>query len=253
MTVIEFPKLYVRQCSDAPLAVFAHTLPELADADGVFDPEWLTNCILNTTIGLFAARRLGLPIAHLILTPEDRPSGEPALSVPGLKARPTEAVFSYEYPSIFSSALFNEYLTEAGISKLALFGFAANDVGLVSAIEAARRDCDMILLRDCSPLFSIDDCQVAESDAAIFGTIAYFASVMTLPDFIEEIAGKGSLSPAILPAAETLIDPETLKYLIGHSVGQANRLGLSACAGHLSEAAAAVSRTPNSGFGVVES
>lgn len=211
MTVIQFPKLHARQQDELPLAVFAHTLPELAEADEVFDPEWLSNCIVNMTIGLFAARRLGLPIAHLILTPEERQAGGANMDIPGLKARPTEAVFSYNYPSIFSSALFEEYLRNCGQSKLALFGFAANDVGLVSAIDGARRDQDMIFIRDCSPLFSIDDCPMEMSDRAIFGTISYFASVVTLPDFVEAVAGHSGALSSCMPPADTLIDHETLK------------------------------------------
>jgi hypothetical protein len=240
MTVIPFPKLHASRKEEAPLAVFAHTLPELAEADNVFDQEWLTNCIVNTTIGLFAARRLGLPIAHLILTPEDRPSDVPAPSLPGLKARPTEAVFSYGYPSIFSNALFSRFLEQAGHSKLALFGFAANDVGLVSAIEGSRRDLDIVFIRDCSPLFSIEDCPVEMSDAAIFGTIEYFASVMTVPDFVEAVAGSEMVSSAVMPPAEALIEPETLQYFINHSAGQAERLGYTQCANRLREANALV-------------
>ncbi len=214
MTVIQFPKLHARKQDELPLAVFAHTLPELAEADDVFDPEWLSNCIINTTIGLFAARRLGLPVAHLILTPEDRQAGSANIDIPGLKARPTEAVFSYNYPSIFSSALFEEYLRNCGHAKLALFGLAANDVGLVSAIDGARRNQDLIFVRDCSPLFSIDDCPMEMSDRAIFGTISYFASVMTLPDFVEAVAGHSDVLSTCLPPADTLIDQETLKRAI---------------------------------------
>ena len=244
MTVIPFPKLHASRREEAPLAVFAHTLPELAEADNVFDQEWLTNCIVNTTIGLFAARRLGLPVAHLILTPEDRPTDAPAPSIPGLKARPTEAVFSYSYPSIFSNSLFSGYLDQYGHSKLALFGFAANDVGLVSAIEGSRRNYDIVFIRDCSPLFSIDDCTIEMSDAAIFGTIEYFASVMTVPDFVEAVAGTDALSSAVMPAAETLIEPETLQYFITHSAGHADRLGLTQCANRLREANALVTPDP---------
>ncbi|HSM39598.1 MAG TPA: hypothetical protein VK862_02525 [Afifellaceae bacterium] len=236
MTVIPFPKLHASRKDDLPLAVFAHTLPEMAEADSVFDQEWLTNCIVNTTIGLFAARRLGLPIAHLILTPEDRPDEIPSPTLPGLKARPTEAVFSYSYPSIFSNALFSRYLDQYGHSKLALFGFAANDVGLVSAIEGSQRNLDIIFIRDCSPLFSIDECPLEMSDAAIFGTIDYFASVMTVPDFVEAVAGADAVTTTVMPPAEALIEPETLQHFISHSAGQAERLGLSQCADRLREA-----------------
>ncbi len=218
MTVIQFPKKCARSSGGGLLAVFAHSLPELVGSDGDFDGEWLAKCILNTTKALFAVRRLRLPIAHLVLTPDDQPHRETALSVPGLKARPSEAVFFYDYPSVFSGPLFSDYLQECGISGLALFGFTANDVGLVSAIEAKQRDCELIVLRDCSPLLSIDDCTVEKSDAAIFGTIAQFSSVMTLPDFIEKTAGKGGLSPAIFPPVESLIDGETLRFLNTHNV-----------------------------------
>lgn len=238
MTVIPFPKIHAGRKDNLPLAVFAHTLPELADADNVFDQEWLNNCIVNTTIGLFAARRLGLPVAHLILTPEDRPDEIPAPALPGLKALPTEAVFSYSYPSVFSNPLFSRYLKQYGHSRLALFGFAANDVGLVSAIEGSRRDLDIIFIRDCSPLFSIDDCPLEMSDAAIFGTIDYFASVMTVPDFVEAIAGADVVSNAVIPPPDALIEPETLQFFINHSAGQAERLGLSQCADRLREARA---------------
>ena len=196
--------------------MFAHTLPELSEED-VFDTEWLSNCIVNTTIGLFAARRLGLPIAHLILAPDDNTCVKSGVSLSGLKALPSEAVFSYPYPSVFSSALFDEFLNNGGHRKLAFFGFAANDVGIVTAIDGAQRDIDMVFIRDCSPLFSIDDCPLEMSDSAIFGTISYFASVTTLPDFIETIAGHTDALSEFTPPVEALIDGKALKSAIAYA------------------------------------
>lgn len=214
MTVIQFPHARAKPRSDLPLAVFAHALPELSEADSVFDAEWLSNCIVNTTIGLFAARRLGLPVAHLLLTPEDNTGKRSNAGLPGLKALPTEAVFSYTYPSVFGSPLFDEFLDEGEYRKLALFGFAANDVGLVSAIHGAQRDLDVIFIRECSPLFSIDDCSLEMSDSAIFGTISYFAPVMSLPDFIEAFADRTGMISEYMPPAESLIDQQSLQSAI---------------------------------------
>ena len=219
MTVIRFPRAYSRPRNDLPLAVFAHTLPELSEADCVFDAEWLSNCIVNTTIGLFAARRLGLPVAHLILAPEDNSAARSSAGLPGLKALPTESVFSYTYPSVFGSPLFDEFLDEGNYRKLALFGFAANDVGLVSAIDGAKRDLDVIFIRECSPLFSIDDCTLEMSDSAIFGTISYFAPVMSLPDFIETFAEYTGALGEYMPPAESLIDRKSLQSAIASVCG----------------------------------
>ncbi len=220
MTVIQFPRPHARSRSDLPLAVFAHTLPELSEADDVFDSEWLSNCIVNTTIGLFAARRLGLPVAHLILAPEDSASARTGANPPELKALPSEAVFSYTYPSVFGSSLFDDFLGDGNYQKLALFGFAANDVGLVSAIDAAQRDLDMILIRDCSPLFSIDDCPLEMSDSAIFGTISYFAPVMTLPDFIETVAGHTAPLSEFMPPTEALMESKSLQTALARVSGR---------------------------------
>lgn len=219
MTVIRFPKPHARARVGLPLAVFAHMQPELSEADDVFDREWLSNCIVNTTIGLFAARRLGLPVAHLILSPENNTSARSGISLPGLKALPSEAVFVYSYPSVFNSSLFDEFLKDGDYRKLALFGFAANDVGLVSAIDGAQRDLDMIFIRDCSPLFSIDDCSLEMSDSAIFGTISYFAPVMTLPDFIETVAGHTGALSEFMPPMDALLDGRSLRSALASVSG----------------------------------
>ncbi len=220
MTVIQFPRQNVRARGDLPLAVFAHTLPELSEAEDVFDAEWLSNCIVNTTIGLFATRRLGLPVAHLILAPADKISVRAGTNPPEMKALPSEAVFSYTYPSIFSNDLFGEFIDNGNFQRLALFGFAANDVGLVSAIDAAQRDLDMIVIRDCSPLFSIDDCPVEMSDSAVFGTMEYFASVMTLPDFIETLAGHTATLSEFMPQTEALMESKSLQTALARVSGR---------------------------------
>ena len=192
--------------------------------DPAVSPEfpYRPNHPLNTMIGLFATRRLGLPVAHLILAPEDKVCVRAGTNPPEMKALPSEAVFSYTYPSIFSNTLFDEFLENGNFQRLALFGFAANDVGLVSAIDAAQRDLDIILVRDCSPLFSIDDCPVEMSDSAIFGTIEYFASVMTLPDFIETLAGHTTTLSEFMPQTEALMESKSLQAALarvsGHSV-----------------------------------
>jgi len=219
MTVIRFPKQNTRSRVDLPLAVFAHMQPELSEVDDVFDREWLSNCIVNTTIGLFAARRLQLPVAHLILSPESNACPRPGISLPGLKALPSEAVFAYSYPSVFNSSLFDEFLRDGDFRKVALFGFAANDVGLVSAIDGAQRDLDMIFIRDCSPLFSIDDCPLEMSDSAIFGTISYFAPVMTLPDFIETVAGHTGALSELMPPVDALLDGKSLRSALAGVTG----------------------------------
>ena len=217
MTIIPFPGAHGRKRNELPLAIFAHTLPELSEAEDIFDTEWLSNCLVNTTIGLFAARRLGLPVAHLILSPDDSTGVRSRVTVPELKALPSEAVFSYTYPSIFSSSLFDEFLTNGNHGKMALFGFAANDVGLVSAIEGAQRDLDMIFIRECSPLFAIDDCPLEMSDAAVFGTLSCFAAVTCLPDFIEAVAGHPDALSDILPPKEAMIDGKSLKSMLAGS------------------------------------
>lgn len=248
MTVIPFPKLHASRKKDAPLAVFAHMLPDLSDTDIAFDPEQLETCIVNMTVGLIAARRLGLQVAHIILTPDDRQADRLknglTASLPELRALPTEAVFTCNYPSIFSNSLVDDYLQQYGHSKLALFGFSANDVGLMSVIEGSRRNYDMVFIRDCSPLFSIENCSVEMSEAVIFGTIGHFSSVETVSDFVKSIAGPEALSSPELPLSKALVEPESLKCFIAHSAGEAERLGFLQCAGRLLEAKALLEHEP---------
>ena len=239
MNVIQYPKSVVR----GPLALFAHTLPELTEAESVYDKDWLVHSHLNSALGLSIARRLGLPIAHLVLTPTTKHFVGRPPAVPGLQAKCNEAVFSYAYPSIFSNELLIDSISQNNYRQLVLFGFAANDVGLFSAIEGAQRDLDITVVRDTSPLFAIDDCSIKASDAAIFGTIEYFAAVVNLVDFVEAVAGKHALKAKPAPSSGALIRPETPVCFPDSMSNQAEKFGLTRCAGHLREPARLSMRT----------
>jgi hypothetical protein len=240
MNVIQHPK----SVANGPLAIFAHTLPEYMEAESVYDEDWLVHSLLNSTIGLCVARRLGLPIAHLVLAPTNKQFVGRTPAVPGLQVKCDEAVFSYVYPSIFSNELLIDFLSQNAHRQLALFGFAANDVGLISTIEGAQRDLDIAVIRDSSPLFAIDGCSIKASDAAIFGTIEYFAAVVNLVDFVESVAGKHALNAKPALASGTFVKPETLLYFLNNMRNQAQRLGLTECAGRLEEAARLVTPLP---------
>ena len=232
MNVIQHPNSVAK----GPLAIFAHTLPELMEAEAVYDEDWLVHSLLNSTIGLCVARRLGLPIAHLVLAPTTKQFAGRTPAVPGLQVKRNEAVFSYVYPSIFSNELLTDFLSQNDYRQLALFGFAANDVGLITAIEGAQRDLDITVIRDSSPLFAIAGCSTKASDAAIFGTIEYFSAVVNLVDFVETVAGRHALNAKPAPLSETVIRPETLLFFVDNLKNQAEKLGLTECALRLREA-----------------
>jgi hypothetical protein len=223
VTVIPFPR-----SRGQPLFLFAHR-PEWPHLRQRFYGEWFENCLVNASVAMLMARRHGITVAHAVPSRNSDRSTELLKPGSGLRILRHESVFAFHYPSLFRNELLRDFLDRAGVSKIFLVGFPANDVALASAIDARTYGYHLAVLRDCSPLVELPNVSVAAADHVTFGSIATFAQVENIADHLSRLLPDREPSDCAEEESPVL-QAETLGFFLNHLAEQAESMGLRICA-----------------------